>query len=67
MLSMIFVKYIIGKMLEILLLSVVAQSSHGLLAASFQDIRSSMDFDNMIITVSLSICMPLSVSKIVYK
>lgn len=56
MLSMISVKYIIGKMLYVLLLSVVAQSSHGLLAAGLQDVQSSMDFDNMIITVSLSIC-----------
>lgn len=64
---MIFVEYVIGKMLKNLLLSVVAQSSHGPLAASLQDVQSSMDFDNMIITVSLSICMPLLVSKIVYK
>lgn len=56
MLSMISVKYIIGKMLYVLLPSVVAQSSHGLLAAGLQDVQSSMDFDNMIITVSLSIC-----------
>lgn len=56
MLSMISVKYIIGKMLYVLLLSVVAQSSHGLLAAGLQDVQSSMDFDKMIITVSLSIC-----------